>query len=63
MTDAAVALSDDGTVEALPKHALSTLSDRAVCGKGAASLPGLRWEHIPAEDQCSECALFLSAED
>ena len=63
MTDAAVALSDDGTVKALPKHALSTISGRTVCGQGGASLPGMRWEHIPLVDQCSECALFLSAED
>ncbi len=63
MTDAAVALNQDGTVMVLPKHALSSLPDRTVCGKAGAGLIGMRWEKLPAVDQCSECTLFLSAEN
>jgi hypothetical protein len=63
MTDAAVAINQDGTVLALPKHALSSLRDRTVCGKPGAGLIGMRWDKLLEVDQCPECTLFLSAED
>lgn len=58
-----MALSSDGTVLVLPKHALSSLPDRTVCGKPGAALIGMRWDSLLEVDQCPECILFLSAED
>lgn len=58
-----MALNQDGTVLVLPKHALSSLPDRTVCGKPGTALIGMRWEKLLEVDQCPECTLFLSAEN
>ena len=62
MTVAAVALSEDGKVVVVPKHAVSAARGLTLCGRDGTALLGMRWEWVPAVDQCPECVLFLSAE-
>lgn len=57
-----MALGADGSVEVLPKHAVSTVKGVTLCGRDGAPLIGMRWDWVPEQDQCPECVLFLSAE-